>query len=228
VRELRADAQRNRSRILQAAAIAFAESGLEVGVAEIARRAEVGTATVFRRFPTKHDLVVAVVEERVGEAVAAAEAALEDPDPWHGLVVALESAVALQVRDRGFLEAVEDQVIADPRLHALHERFLSGLDALLARAQAAGAVRTDVTALDVALLASGASHACPKMPGLPSDLWRRYLGVVLDGLSPAGATPLAARPPDPDALTALRGARPPRRTRQARDGPPLHGRLREG
>jgi len=160
---------------------------------------------VFRHFPTKHDLVVAVVEARVGEALAAAEAALADPDPRHGLVVALECAVALQVRDRGFLEAVEDQVIADPRLRALHARFLRALDGLLARAQAAGTVRADVTGLDLALLASGASHACAKVPGLPADLWRRYLGVVLDGLSPAAATPLGAAPPDPNALEAPGG-----------------------
>src|SRR3954465_11493357 len=77
---LRADAERNRRRILEAAAAAFAESGLDVGVAEIARRAGVGAGTIFRRFPTKEDLVVAIVEERIAQMVTLAEEALEEDD----------------------------------------------------------------------------------------------------------------------------------------------------
>ena len=93
---LRRDAERNRRRILAAAAEAFAEGGLAVTMDEIARRAGVGVGTVYRRFPDKELLIEALFEQRIDELVVLAEAAREDPDPWHGLVHFLETALALQ------------------------------------------------------------------------------------------------------------------------------------
>ena len=83
-RALRADAERNRRLVLDAAAAVFAERGLEAGVAEIAQRAGVGTATVFRRFPTKQDLIVAVVDARICDMGDQLDAAQADPDPGPG------------------------------------------------------------------------------------------------------------------------------------------------
>src|SRR3954449_13048651 len=83
---LRRDAERNRERILAAAADAFAEGGLAVTMDEIARRAGVGVGTIYRRFPDKELLIEALFEQRIDELVALAEAAREEPDPFAGLV----------------------------------------------------------------------------------------------------------------------------------------------
>src|SRR3954470_13794013 len=125
---LRADAERNRRRILDAAAEAFSESGLDVGVAEIARRAGVGAGTIFRRFATKEDLIAAIVEARVEEVLgAAAECAAED-DPAEALRGFAFALTGLQARDRGFFDAVSSRIGSDPRLRDQHDRLLEALE----------------------------------------------------------------------------------------------------
>ncbi|HMI72272.1 MAG TPA: helix-turn-helix domain-containing protein, partial [Solirubrobacteraceae bacterium] len=105
-RPLRRDAERNRHRILEAAAEAFAERGLTITMDDIAEHAGVGVGTVYRRFPQKELLIEALFEERVGELVAMAERALEENDPWEALVGFLEGAQALQATNRGLKELV--------------------------------------------------------------------------------------------------------------------------
>src|SRR3954468_8759346 len=99
---LRADALRNRRRILDAAAEAFAEQGLDVGVAEIAKRVGVGAGRIFRRFPSTDDLIVAIVEERISELAELAEQGLEDDDPGEAFRRFVLAGIELQIRDRGF------------------------------------------------------------------------------------------------------------------------------
>ena len=203
---LRADALRNRRRILDAAAEAFAESGLDVGVAEIARRAGVGAGTIFRRFPTKEDLVAAIIEERIEQMVALAEEALEDDDPGEAFRRFVLAGIELQVRDRGFFDAAGSRVGADPRLHAARDRMFAASRALLKRAQDAGAVRKDLCAVDIpALMCAAAGTPAPLLDAYP-DIWRRYAGVILDGLKPDGASALEHKRPDIAAVDAA--ARP--------------------
>src|SRR5919198_3903658 len=106
---LRADAARNRLRILAAAADVFAERGLDASTAEIARRAGVGEATLFRRFPSKHDLVVAILAERIDDVIATAEECLEEPEPWRAVERFFEAMVEQQVDDQGAFDAVKDK-----------------------------------------------------------------------------------------------------------------------
>jgi AcrR family transcriptional regulator len=193
-RPLRADAERNRRLVLEAAAQAFAEEGFGVGVAEIARRAGVGNATVFRRFPTKEALFRAIVEEKVAECVANAERAAAHEDPWTGLVEFLEALAASQARDRGFFQATEEQLFRDPELLRCHRPILAAVDPLVARAQAAGVLRDDVTTTDVLGLMKGAVAAVRDAPGVPDDAWRRLLAIMLDGLRPQAATALNVAP----------------------------------
>jgi AcrR family transcriptional regulator len=209
-RALRADAERNRRLVLDAAVEVFAERGLDAGVAEVARRAGVGSATVFRRFPTKEDLILAVIEERVEEFRRIAEEGLADPDPWRGLVRLMEAFSQVQARDRGLVEAAATSLTGDPRLHELHHRVLDLLERVVARAHDAGVLRLDVTAEDLPLLASGVAGACMTAGDVVPDLWRRYLGVVLDGLRPAAATPLSRPAPTLDQImeAKARGAGP--------------------
>jgi AcrR family transcriptional regulator len=192
-RALRADAERNRILILDAAAAIFAERGLDAGVAEIAARAGVGSATLFRRFPTKQDLIVAVVEARILEMGDELQAALRAEDPWAGLVAAMEAIARVQARDRGLFEAIGGTVSADEHLHARHGELLAVLAAIAERAKAAGSLREDVAATDLPLLAAAAAGTCA-VAGDADDLWRRYLGIMLDGLRPAAATPLPVPP----------------------------------
>jgi AcrR family transcriptional regulator len=197
---LRADAERNRSHILEAAAAAFADGGLDVPVAEIARRAGVGPGTLFRRFPTKDDLVIAILEQRIQDICALLDSALAQPDPWAGFVDCMEAAVTMQVRDRGVLESVGERFFGDPRVRALKEQINPKVEALLERAQAAGVVRDDIEHQDIPVLIQAAARAGCVMPSCDPELSRRYLAIMLDGLRPAAATPLPVGAPDIEAL----------------------------
>ena len=197
---LRADALRNRRRILDAAAEAFAERGLEVGVAEIARRAGVGAGTIFRRFPSKEDLIAAVVEQRIEEMAALGEQALGADDPGAAFREFVLDGVERQIRDRGFFDAAKSQMGADPRLREVRDRFIEVSGRLLKRAQDAGTVRRDLAAQDVPVLMCAAAGTPPPLLDMYPDVWRRYAAVVLDGMAPAGASELGPEAPDLAAL----------------------------
>lgn len=198
---LRSDAARNRERILAAASELFAEDGADFCVDEIARRAGVGHATVFRRFATKEDLVIAMIEDRLDEVARAAEEAARHEDPWEGLRAAMEHIAARQVCDRGLFEAVATEIIGSPRLREARHRVMEPFARLLRRAQEAGQVRADLEPQDVLFLVTAAGHASPCRVDLP-DLWRRYLGVILDGMRPEGASALSPRAPELSELDA--------------------------
>ncbi len=180
---LRADAQRNLERVLDAAAELFAERGCDVSVDEIAHRAGVGHATVFRRFPTKDALISAVVSKQIRELTAFVEDALAEEDAGEAFRSFVWHAGEMHARDRGLHEGftrcggVSDVAEAKAELNAL-------IDQLIARAQAAGALRKDVSADDVSTLVGTAIRGAygSKEP----ELWRRYVAVVLDGLAASG------------------------------------------
>jgi AcrR family transcriptional regulator len=200
---LRADALRNRRRILDAAAEAFAEQGLGVGVAEIAKRAGVGAGTIFRRFPSKDDLIVAIVEERISELAELAEQALEDDDPGEAFRRFVLAGIELQIRDRGFFDSIASRKGSVPRLHEARDRMIEVSRRLLKRAQDAGAIRTDICAVDIpVLMCAAAGTPAPILDAYP-DIWRRYAGVILDGLKPESATKLGHRRPDVAAIDAF-------------------------
>jgi len=187
---LRADAERNRRLIVEAAAQAFAEEGFDVGVAEIARRAGVGNATVFRRFPTKDALFDAIIEDRIAELDAAAAAALEVADPWEALVQFLETAAALQARDRGLYQATEQRLVKHPEILEKHRCVVDHVDPLVRRAQNAGVLRADITTTDLLGIMKAAVAAVPPLPGIREDGWRRPMAIFLDGLRPEAASQL--------------------------------------
>jgi AcrR family transcriptional regulator len=193
-RMLRSDAERNRRLVLEAAARAFAEDGLEVGMAEIARRAGVGNATVFRRFPSKDVLIEAIIEEKISELIDAARRAAQIADPWESLVALMETTAELQARDRGFFQATEQFLLDHPDLLRRHRPILDAVEPLIERAQRAGVLRDDVTTLDIMGLIKGSVACLPPSPDLRADGWRRYLALLLDALRPEAATPLPVPP----------------------------------
>jgi AcrR family transcriptional regulator len=191
VRELRADAQRNRERIIAAAVEVFAEQGLEASTAEIAQRAGVGEATLFRRFASKDELIIAIVETQMGAAVAMANECLTDDDPGAGLERFVAWMVERSVADRGVMDAAKNTCMMRDELEPMRRNMMTAMSALVKRAQQAGAVRADLTGQDLGILAhSVAASAELPFPGVRQDIWKRYLGVVLDGLRPDGATKL--------------------------------------
>ncbi|KRE27773.1 TetR family transcriptional regulator [Mycobacterium sp. Soil538] len=179
-RPLRADAARNRARVLEVAYDTFAADGLAVPIDEIARRAGVGAGTVYRHFPTKEDLFRAVVEDRIRGIVASGRALLDDTEPAEALFTFLRSMV-LQwgATDRGLSEALAGVGIdVNAAIPEAETDFLDMLGALLRAAQDAGTVRRDVDVADVKALLVGLQA----MQGYNDEAASRLIDVVLDGL----------------------------------------------
>ena len=195
-RALRADAERNRQRLLDAAQALFRERGLAVGVAEIAQRAGVGRGTLFRNFPTKQDLIAAIVIERMKEATAYGRTLLEAPDAGEALFGFLEEIVGRQQLDRCLFDAVADTFLANEDIRAAHADIVGGLDELLTRAKEAGAVRSDVGAMDVLMLVKGVCEAASALGATEPALVGRQLDLVRAAISVSAADrPLRGRAP---------------------------------
>lgn len=191
---LRADAQRNLVSILEAAREVFAEEGIDAPISEIAQRAGVGVATIFRRFPHKDELIAALLEQRGRQLVDAVDLALASPDAGAAFRGFIELAVSTQIKDRGFCDAIGTDLLARDDLRARFDALHAKLAALLERAQEAGAVRADATPEDTMLVFHGVAHAGLMLEDVAPGAWRRYLGLALDGLRPEAATPLPRRP----------------------------------
>jgi AcrR family transcriptional regulator len=207
-RALRADAQRNLARILDAAREVFAEEGLQASVADVAEQAGVGTATIFRRFPTKDDLLAAIVVQRMQALAESARQATAAKDPGRAWRQFVQTAASFSIQDRAFYEAT-DCGLTDPRLAALVTDITDSVGLLLERARAAGEVREGITTEDVAVIVSMVAHAGLTLEPVAPGHWRRYLDIVLDGLRPEGARPLSRRPISRRQLDAAK-RRPPR------------------
>jgi AcrR family transcriptional regulator len=182
-RPLRADARRNREKILAAAATAFGQSGLECQVEDIARRAGVGVGTVYRHFPTKDALVTALTEahfERLADTVE--DALAEGGDPWDVFAAAIWRAAEPAAADVAWCEIVAGHPSAIAGALRGQQRLAAATATLIERAQAAGHMRPDATVLDVRAIMCGLGHvATAQRGGAPLD-WRRYLEIALDGL----------------------------------------------
>jgi AcrR family transcriptional regulator len=189
---LRSDARENRDRILAAAAQAFAEEGLSVSLVEIARRAGVGNATLHRNF-TKEQLVEELFQDWYARRRVIAERALADPDPWHGLASCLEDVLADGTCNR----AIGVLLAVDP---GWRERFRGMMNALLTRAQEAGAARADLTAEDLSLALLGVVGTMSITGQNSPEQWRRHLAILLDGMKARHSEPLPGLPLSPDQL----------------------------
>lgn len=208
-RALRADAERNRRRILDAARTVFAREGLGAGVDAIAREAGVGVGTLYRRFPTKQELLVAVIEDGVTRLACEVEELHAVEDAEQAFTDAMHRFAQTIARDRGFFEVIYGSPEFVPVAQDAKERLMDALDVLLCRAQEAGAIRTDVVVLDVPALCMVAARLPSWRLDRQPELWTRYLTLLTDGLRPAGASELGHEPPVPIP------ERPPRRRKSA-------------
>jgi AcrR family transcriptional regulator len=179
-RPVRADAARNRARVLEVAYETFAADGLSVPIDEIARRAGVGAGTVYRHFPTKEALFQAVIADRMRRLIDDGRALLESEQPGQALFSFLQSMV-LQwgAADRGLVEALAGIGIEiDNAAPDAEAEFLGLLGDLLRAAQQAGTARSDVGVPEVKALLVG----CQAMQSYNAELAERVTDVALDGL----------------------------------------------
>jgi AcrR family transcriptional regulator len=181
---LRADAERNRQRLLTAAKDLFTTRGLDVTLDDVARHAGVGTGTAYRRFPNKDALIDALMVDRIGELAAIARECLEDPDPWRGLAGYFERALALQAADRGLKDVLFSSGRGRERSVQARQQIAPVVTKLVRRALEAGAVRSDLAVSDVPLINFMLNTIVDFGRDVEPDLYRRYLAIVLDGLRP--------------------------------------------
>lgn len=189
---MRADAEHNRRRLLDAAEDLFARRGTGVSVAEIVAAAGVGPPTLYRHFGTKDGLVQAIAERRSEVAAANLARALSQPTGWEGLQVAVRDSLAMAQANR----AVREQrgLAVTP---ALERMLLFGWNELVERAHAEGSVRADFAPTDVPYLVAAAAAAA-RAVGYRPDLQERYVALIMEGLRPDPLTPLPGRAPTPE------------------------------
>ena len=204
-RALRADAERNRLRILKAAQRAFAKHGLDVPLEDVAEGAGVGIATVYRRFPTRDDLIAACFEQRIEEYARAAEEALEAPDGWSGFRGYVERICAMQAADRG-LKDVMTRSFPDAKTLEAHRRRGYELSVrVIARAQAEGTLRSDLVPEDLVLLLIANAGVVEATAAVATDAPRRLVALLLDGMRSEGSSQLPPPPSPRQMVQAMRG-----------------------
>jgi AcrR family transcriptional regulator len=186
-RPLRADAARNVERILRAARGVYAELGPEAPVDAVARRAGVGERTLYRRFPTKADLVRAALDQSIAEdLIPVIEEARDADDPLRGLSQLIEAAISLGAREHHLLNAAHRAGSLTPDIsNSLDE----ALNDLVRRGQRIGRVRADLVADDIPRLIAMLYSVLSTMES-NSDGWRRYVALILDAISISERKPL--------------------------------------
>jgi AcrR family transcriptional regulator len=192
---LRADAERNRDRILAAARQLFAAEGLGVSMAAVAREAGVGKATLSRRFATRDALISAVFADRMDAYATAVATALDDPDPWHGFTGYVQAVCAMQAADRGFADVLTMTFPAARALEARRAEAYNGFLELIARARTTGHLRDDFTDRDLPILLMANAGVVNAAGAAAPGAWRRLVGHMLRSY----AVPGAPIPPLPEA-----------------------------
>jgi AcrR family transcriptional regulator len=181
-RPQRADARRNRDRVLEAARAAFAVEGSHASLDEIARGAGVGAGTVYRHFATKQALFEAVVLDRIGELIEEARDCLDDPDPGRAFLSFVELLAREGARKRDLVETLSsDGVHLQLGEAPIVRSLIEILGELLVGAQRAGAVRTDISVNDVMALLTGAAYAIFHSRA-GDEQSGRLLAIMCDGL----------------------------------------------
>lgn len=194
VRPLRADARRNREALVAAARELFAVRGLDVPLEDIAKRAGVSIGTLYNHFPTRPELADAAFVEELAGGVRLAEEALAMPDPWAGFTHYLEGTCALQAGNRGYNEAACRGLPGTSASREVRTRMVALVAELMARAQAAGQLRADLTPTDLAFVIWGHSRTVEAVGDIAPNAWRRHLALLLDGFRAQAAHPLPEPP----------------------------------
>ncbi|MFE0044285.1 TetR/AcrR family transcriptional regulator [Streptomyces albireticuli] len=197
---LRRDARRNRELLVAAAREIYAEQGVDAPLDDIARRAGVGNATLYRRFPTRGALIEAVFGEGLTDTLRRGEDARHAEDAWEGLVRYLEYIFAGLAEDRGANDLMTTGVQGIPSLEALKAHHHGTVSLLIHRAQDQGTLRGDVVVEDLLFALAALGRVVPASETVAPGAWRRHLHLLLDGLRAEAARPLPVPPLAPGQL----------------------------
>ncbi|MFF1630335.1 TetR/AcrR family transcriptional regulator [Streptomyces sp. NPDC058272] len=184
--------------LVEAAREVFAEQGLDAPFDAIARRAGVGSATLYRHFPTRAGLVDEVFRDTLTETMALGERARTAKDAWTGLLDYTETVFTGLAADRGAIDLMTTRLEGVTTLQAVHAHNRRTVEVLLRRGREQGTVRGDLSTEDLLFALAALSRAVPALTAAAPDAWRRALALLLDGLR---ASPSAAPLPGPS-LTA--------------------------
>jgi AcrR family transcriptional regulator len=190
----RRDRARNREALLAAARGVLAEHGLGASLQQVARDAGVAIGTLYRHFPTRDDLLVAVFADKLAIVASTGEQALADPDPWAGFTRFVETLCALAADDLGFNELTSIDRPARGGAAAVRAHIHQLWQRLLTRAQEAGTVRPDLVLNDMFVLLWSQSRIIEGTYGVAPRAWRRHLHLMLDAYRADRATPLPEPP----------------------------------
>jgi AcrR family transcriptional regulator len=204
---LRSDARRNRAALVASARELFGREGIDVPVEEITQHAGLGMGTLYRHFPTKDDLIDAVLEDSFAEILRLAEEAVADTDAWAGFTGFLERALELHAQNRGVKDMLASRQHGAQHAAAMRRRIRPLLARLVERAQEQGTLRADFTPQDLPLLFWSSGRVVEATAKVAPGAWRRYLGLMLDGLRAEAATPLPEPALTPAQVTRAQGAR---------------------
>ncbi|QFG23402.1 TetR/AcrR family transcriptional regulator [Actinomadura sp. WMMB 499] len=200
-RPLRADAARNRDKLLAAASAVFAERGLDAPLEEIARRAGVSIGTLYNHFPTRQSFCAALFPDRIADLDRIAAGALADPDPWRGFVTFAEGLFALQAESRALNDLLASSFPGGADLDACGRG--GALGALVERAKASGALRADFEFQDLATMVWAMSQVIRESMDVAPQAWRRFLAFFLDGLRADAAHAVRVPALTPDELDEI-------------------------
>ncbi|MFI5956378.1 TetR/AcrR family transcriptional regulator [Cryptosporangium sp. NPDC051539] len=186
--QLRADARDNRERIVEVARVMFARDGLDVPIREIARRASVGPATVYRHFPTKEALLTAAFADEMALCSDIVEEGLAVCDPWDGFAFVIARLLEVHALNRGFSRAFTSEPAG---LGAERDRSLRGMLELIRRAKDAGALRADFVLEDAILVLMANEGIRADSPQQQAAASRRFAALMLQSFRPdPGGAPL--------------------------------------
>ena len=195
-RPLRADAKLNRDRILAAAAELFAERGLSVPLEEIAARAGVGVATLYRRFPTRADLAAAAFERNISRYTEAVDRALANEQTWDGFQTLVFELCELQASDAGFRDLLTTAFPASSAVEQRTNETVQKVKALIGRAQAEGRLRPDVGVADIVVMLMANAGVLRTTGAAAPDAWRRFAALMVDAFRARPGAPLPPAPPE--------------------------------
>ncbi|WP_425826300.1 TetR/AcrR family transcriptional regulator [Streptomyces fractus] len=181
-RPLRADAERNRQRLIAAAREVFAQRGLEVTLDDIAHHAGVGVGTAYRRFANREELVESVLENEVRRMLDEAEEALTHQDAWEALVHFFLGSAQAFADNRGLRDVLLHSAHGRTRVAAVRERLTPAVSALITRAQRDGRLRDDIEPTDFPLIQLMLGAVTQASRDVAPELWKRYVILLLDGL----------------------------------------------
>lgn len=209
VRRLRSDAEQNRDRIIEAARQVYRREGLNASMAGIARAAGVGIATLFRRFPTRMDLIAAVFEDAMRQCRDGALAAREAESAWEGFRGYIETVCALQASNRGFAEVLTMNYGSAKGLERQRQETYEAFTDVIRRAKREGRLREDFSPEDLPILLMANAGVLNATGDAAPEASRRLVGHMLRAFSENGSEAL---PPAPTPKTLIRGMARQRRS----------------